>query len=121
MMDPKDQDQSIKERKKLLYEEDEVPPSAAGDGERLPFRVYLTRTPAAPLPVGTRALLWLAAAVVALLLLLTILRGAYPRKPARPGTPALKKSEIEGLRDQVRAVWGRAEADSPQRHNGHHG
>lgn len=104
MMDPKDQDQSIKARKKLLYEEDEVPPSALSDGDRLPFRAYLSKTPAAPLPIGTKALLWLAAVIVGLLLLVTILRRSFPSKPPRPGTPAAKNSEFEGLRRAVRAV-----------------
>lgn len=86
------QDQSIKARKRQLFEEDEA--VAVGSGR--PFREFLRTTPAAPLSGLTRSALWAAAVVVALVLVAALYKTFHhpprvapgpPRKAARLGSP----------------------------------
>jgi hypothetical protein len=72
---PREQEQSIKARKKLLFDDDEDAPAAAPRElvVRKPFREYLQTTPAAPLSGGVKAALWAAGVVVLLLLIAALL------------------------------------------------
>ena len=70
---PREQEQSIKARKQLLFEEDEkLAPGASAP--RMPFVAYLRTTPAAPLPAMWKAILGVAGAIVMLLLLAALWR-----------------------------------------------
>lgn len=79
---PREQEQQIKERKRLLYEADEAP-AASSSVARKPFSTYLRETPAAPLPGGVKAALWGAAVVVALLLVGALLKSMQGKAPAK--------------------------------------
>jgi hypothetical protein len=72
----REQDQSIKARKKLLFddEEDGRTASASSAVERKSFAEHLRSTPAAPLSPGLKALLGVAAAVVVLLLVAVLVK-----------------------------------------------
>ncbi len=79
----REQEQSIKERKQLLYDEEELPPSAPGDAIlRKPFAQYLREVPAAPLSLQTRAILWALGVVIAVLLGGAILKSTRPKVKA---------------------------------------
>lgn len=84
----RDQDQSIKARKRLLYDEEEgdATPVAPID-ETKPFADYLRTTPAAPMSAAIKALLGAVGLVVALLLLAAVLRMGR-KSPARPRVDA---------------------------------
>lgn len=73
---PHEQEISIKERKRLLFEEDEPLAEVIPVGERKPFAEYLRTTPAAPLSQGARVVLWGVGVLVALLLILALFKGA---------------------------------------------
>lgn len=73
---PREQEHSIKERKRLLFEEDEPLVEAESAETRKPFVEYLQTTPAAPLSMGAKAMLWGAGVIVALLLVAALLQGA---------------------------------------------
>ena len=68
MSDSREQEDSIKDRKKLLFDKDESPTAFKGV-ERKPFALYLRQTPPQPLSAGLKALLWTTGIVVGLLLL----------------------------------------------------
>ena len=89
MSEPREQDQSIKDRKKLLYDDDPRPVSASAIGK--PFVLHLRETPAASLPTIMKAGLWVAGIVVLLLLAGAAWKASQPKaKPA----PNAKKVEI---------------------------
>lgn len=74
----REQDQSIRERKQLLFDDEELP--VRGDGQPAeviyarPFRDYLRNTPAAALSNVTKGMLYAAGAVVLLMLLAALLK-----------------------------------------------
>jgi hypothetical protein len=78
------QEQSIKARKHQLFEADT--PAAASSSSR-PFHEFLRTTPAAPLSGLTRTLLWIAAAVVVLVLIAALLKTFHHPGPT-PGRTA---------------------------------
>ncbi|MBX6315548.1 MAG: hypothetical protein IRY99_21940 [Isosphaeraceae bacterium] len=88
MADPKpgvpEQDQLIKAAKHQLFEEEVVTSS----GPRKTFREYLRETPARPLSMGVKALLWGAGAVVVLLLILALLSSGQSSHAKRPAPAA---------------------------------
>lgn len=72
---PREQEQTIKTRKQLLFDADE--PLVGDDestGPRKSFAEYVRETPAAPLNGLTKAALWGAAALVVLLLIFTVMK-----------------------------------------------
>ena len=78
--DRRTQEQSIKDRKKQLY--DDGPPVEGGSAR--PFKEFLRETPAAPLSGGVKAALWAVGVVVVLLLLAALLKGAGgSKRPAK--------------------------------------
>jgi hypothetical protein len=88
---PGDQDQSIKARKRLLYEEDDLPASPAVTPpvvERKPFRAYLRETPAQPLSTGMKALVWGSAILVGLLFAASVWKAQQPRKKTQTRRPS---------------------------------
>lgn len=93
---PREQDQSIKDRKRLLYEDDDLPVSSAPTVASKPFSVYLNETPAAPLSGGIKAALWAVGIVVGLLLAGAAWKSQRPKeKPKRaditPGAVAMRR------------------------------
>lgn len=77
---PGSEEQSIKARKKELFEEEvrEAPVSAP----KKPARVYIQQTPAMPLSTGVKATLWIVGAIVAVLLVAALAtRGGKPPRP----------------------------------------
>ncbi len=90
MAEPREQEQSIKDRKKLLYDDDPTPASAV-KGIGKPFTLHLRETQAAPLPMALMAGLWLAGIVVALLLAGAAWKASQPR--AKPEPEKVKKAE----------------------------
>jgi hypothetical protein len=72
------QEQSIKARKRELYEDDE--PLDASTGPRRSFRDCLRTTPADPLSIPLKALLWVMGTLV-ILLLLAALATSGQKKP----------------------------------------
>jgi len=94
-MDSGDQDQSIKDRKNLLYEDDAPPPGPARPPSK-PFDVYLRETPAAPLSPGIKAAIWAAGAVVALLLAGAAMKPSPPKSaPKAKARRAKAEAQIE--------------------------
>lgn len=88
---PEHQDQSIKARKKQLFEE----PQAAPVGALKPFSEYVRGTPAAPMSQPVKVALWAVAVLTALLFLAAVLLPARHRRPrggsdlrARPAATA---------------------------------
>lgn len=73
---PREQEQSIKERKQLLFEEDEPRVEVSSGMERKPFAEYLRTIPAAPLSTGAKAAIWGLGVLVALLLAAALFKGA---------------------------------------------
>ncbi len=86
-MDPREQDQSIKDRKQLLYETD-APANAPVRAPSKPFSAYLQETPAAPLAPWVKASIWAAGAVVALLL-----AGAATKSSPPKSTPKARRTK----------------------------
>lgn len=72
---PREQEHSIRERKRLLFEDDEPRAEAAPDVPRKSFVEYLQTTPAAPLSTAEKAILWGVGVVVVLLLLAALFLG----------------------------------------------
>ncbi len=91
-MAEREQEQSIKDRKRLLYEDDDPMPSSAGTVAGKPFAVHLRETPAAPLPTSIRAALWAAGVVVALLLAAAAYKSSRARPQADPSAPASRRA-----------------------------
>ena len=77
------QEQSIKARKHQLFEADA--PAEVGSGR--PFRDFLRTTPAAPLSGLTRAALWAAGVVVALVLVAALFK-TFHKPPGAATRPA---------------------------------
>lgn len=71
---PREQEQSIRARKKLLFDEEEEGPGQARRAVTKPFAEYLRTTPPAPLSTATKAMLWSIGVVVVLLLIATLLK-----------------------------------------------
>lgn len=88
----REQEQSIRARKQLLFEEEELTPrhdAASDHGPRKSFSEYLRATPAAPLSGSTRAMLWGAGLIVVLLFIASLVkRGSPPPNQGRGGAPA---------------------------------
>jgi hypothetical protein len=86
----REQEQSIRERKQLLFEEDEAPTRPALEPEPVkPFPEYLRTTPAAPLSGLARAILWGAGLLVVLLFVAALVKmGNRPAKPTPTRAPA---------------------------------
>jgi hypothetical protein len=75
------QEQSIKDRKKQLYD---VDAPAVVEGSSRPFRDFLRDTPAAPLAGGVKAMLWAVGVVVVLLLAAALFKGlGGPKRPTK--------------------------------------
>jgi hypothetical protein len=72
----REQEQSIRERKSLLFDDEELPPSAAEVAPVVvkPFREYLKTTPPAPLSSGVKAALYAVGGLVVLLLVAALLK-----------------------------------------------
>jgi hypothetical protein len=89
---PREQEQSIKDRKRLLYDDDDLPASSV---ERKPFALYLRETPATPLSGPVKAALWAAAVVVGLLLAAAAMKSIQgkPPEPAKPKVKARAKAK----------------------------
>jgi hypothetical protein len=84
----REQEQSIRARKQLLFEDDEPRRSGPDLEPRTSksFSEYLRTTPAAPLSGGARAVLWGTGLIVVLLFIASLLkRGREPASPPRPG------------------------------------
>ena len=78
--DRQTQEQSIKDRKKQLYEA-EAPASVESS---LPFKDFLRTTPAAPLSIGVKAALWILGVIVVLLLVGALMKGmGGPKRPIK--------------------------------------
>lgn len=92
MSDPREQEQSIKDRKKLIYDDDPTPASTRPVIERKPFKIHLRETPPQPLSTGLKVGLWAAGIAVALLLAGALWKASQPKaKPSSirpPATPA---------------------------------
>ncbi len=84
------QEQSIKARKHQLFEPDA--PLAVGSGRR--FKEFLRTTPAAPLSGLTRAALWVAGVVVALVLVAALFK-TFHNPPRVAPRPAGKTAGVE--------------------------
>jgi hypothetical protein len=85
---PREQEQTIRSRKQLLFDADE--PVVTDDGPSKPrksFAEYVRETPASPLTGMAKAGLWGAGAIVLLLLVITIMKtsGGSAPKPSTPG------------------------------------
>lgn len=91
----REQDQSIKDRKRLLYEDDAPPPAAAG-APRKPFVQHLRETPAAPLPIWVQAALWGAGVIVALLMLGAVMKAPKPKHTPRARVEAAQRPAVAG-------------------------
>lgn len=110
-----EQELSIKEREEQLFVEAQEAPSEKPPTK--PFSVYLRETPAAPLRLGAKAVLWVVAIVVVVLFaaaLLRIQRSSIPPRngarlartaPARLVPPALYPCPRQDGRMPLHAVW----------------
>jgi len=78
--DRQTQEQSIKDRKKQLYDADAP---AVAVGPHKPFQDVLRSTPAAPLSTATKAALWAVTVVVLLLLVAALMKG--PKRTVKTG------------------------------------
>jgi hypothetical protein len=81
---PREQEQSIKARKREIFEEEQ---RDAGPPRR-PFSEYMAKTPPAPLSAGQKAALGAVGALVVLLLLAALLTMPGPKIPRRAGSGA---------------------------------
>jgi hypothetical protein len=82
----REQEQSIRERKQLLFEEDERPAGPPVEAAPTkPFVEYLRTTPAAPLSGLAKVLIWTAGVLVVLLFVASLIKGA--NRPAKPPAP----------------------------------
>ncbi len=88
------QEQSIKERKRELFEVRESAPLEQRDS----FQAHLRDTPAAPLSGLEKGLLWSAGVLVMLLLVVALSSGRAPRvrRPAPAPAPAKKAASSTG-------------------------
>jgi hypothetical protein len=93
------QEQSIKARKHQLFEADA--PVQVGSGR--PFREFLRTTPAAPLSGLTRAALWAAGVVVALVLVAALFKtfNRPPKAVSRPASKAAHSSPQPGAAGSI--------------------
>ncbi len=73
-MPPREEDQSIRDRKRQLYGGDEEALAPSELGGRKTFADYVHETPAAPLSNGVKAILWVTGVIVVLLLAVALLR-----------------------------------------------
>ena len=84
------EEQSIKARKKELFEEQT--PDVSLSGPRKPVKVYLQQTPAMPLSPGVKVALWILGVVVLLLFLAALMtRGG---RTQRPRTGGIQRSSV---------------------------
>ena len=81
---PREQEQSIKARKREIFEEEQ------SFGPRKPFADYLAMTEAIPLSTGQKAALWGIGALVVLLLLAALLTMPGPRSGPHPSADTNK-------------------------------
>lgn len=79
----REQEDSIKDRKRLLFEP-ESPQVSAFPVDRKPFGVHLRETPALPVPGGVKAMLWAAGVVVGLLLAAAAYKVSQPKPRPEP-------------------------------------
>jgi hypothetical protein len=97
MSDPREQEQSIKDRKKLIYDDDPKPISATVGK---PFALYLRETPAEPLSGLMKAALWAAGVVVILLLAGALWKTTQPKAKAAPSQKTgAAPAQVVGARD----------------------
>ena len=91
----REQDQSIKDRKRLLYEDD-APLASSVKPQSKPFALYLRETPAAPLALWVRAALWAAGLVVAMLLVGAVMKSMRAKEtPKRKAERASTSSSVK--------------------------
>lgn len=84
----REQEQSIRARKELLFEEDDLPARGPAAAPTRPFPDYLRTTPAAPLSGVTRAMLWGAGLLVVVLFVASIFKGGASKAPrGKPAAP----------------------------------
>jgi hypothetical protein len=76
---PREQEQSIKARKREIFDEEEQ-----SFGPRIPFADYLAMTEATPLSTGQKAMLWGIGALVVLLLVAALLTMPAPSSGPHP-------------------------------------
>ncbi len=88
----REQEQSIKDRKRLLYDADDPIPSSVPAGDRKPFALYLRETPAAPLPAPIKAALWAAGVVGALLLAAAAYKASQHKAPPSKAATATPRA-----------------------------
>ena len=84
MSDPREQEQSIKDRKKLIYDDDPTPLATGASVERKPFKIHLRETPAQPLSTVLKAALMAAGVAVALLLAGALWKSSRPKPKPTP-------------------------------------
>jgi hypothetical protein len=97
MSDPREQEQSIKDRKKLIYDDDPTPMSGSVGK---PFVLYLRETPPQPLSLGLKAALWAAGIVVLLLLAGALYKSSQPKpKPAPAQKTGAAPAPVVSARD----------------------
>ncbi len=80
---PREQEQSIKDRKHLLYDDDDAAIPSGPAVDRKPFKVYLQQTPALPISAPLKAALWAVAIVVALLFAAAAMKSMQGKPPAK--------------------------------------
>lgn len=101
------EEQSIKARKKELF--DEQVREVSVSGPRKPPSVYLQQTPALPLSTGVKTTLWIVGVIVVLLFLAALMtRGARPR---RPRTAAVHRTLAIGYQSSETGRWLPASTD----------
>ena len=74
---PREQEDSIKDRKKLLFDNDDPPFIATGD--RKPFALYLKETPPQPISGLVKAMLWAVGIAVGVLLMGAMWKASQPK------------------------------------------
>jgi hypothetical protein len=106
-----EQEISIKAREHELY----VPDSDPNAKQVKPFSVYLRETPAEPLSLTTKAILWTVGTAVALLFLAACWRAAMHHAPAsqiRKTRPAVKTAMLlSPYASPIPASWAQAFRD----------
>jgi hypothetical protein len=90
-----DQEISIKEREHELFEK---PPPTITSRPVKPFPVYLRETPAEPLSLTTKAILWIVGIIVAMLFLAALWKINHPRRAKAP----TKSVELEAKTTMLR-------------------